>query len=453
MAMSDALEGGVGVYSITIQSNFDGFCGWYSVSVERSPDSEYTAPEGMILANSSETVSGSGVAILETYMPQFVLDLQKVILVDMTGKGKTPDGPSEGSGVLTQTDMLNIAVNVLDIGYVFSKLLTAVGAAGTVSMAGATQETFTQIGELFRAPPHLVSQMLQIRRLTPAVIMQTIYAGLGIVVIQKEEGFMLTDEVTCMKSVGISVEAETVVSIRGSFDTTRIKKETIVNLTSTGAVGEKSAIGDNSVSNFSILNSVANEKNKLNHRALPGAGISNAVGMNAIMTMESIPLLQAVDFNAGGMNIDGDTATVKMGDDEITVPLLKIKKAKDRMIDKDIKDIEEDVDVGAAAVAAKTLLIAKMQEMMGLRAIMGASAKTAVVDATAIGFYEPLTISGGEISLQKAIITSEGVETAVEEGNIGDQGFITGVTVTAHAGLITSSINYVSLEKAYEGIF
>jgi hypothetical protein len=454
MGIESALTPSIGVYSITVQSNFDGFCAWYSTTVERSPDSEYKGPDDAVLVNSSETINTGGVAILETYMPQFVLDLQKIILVSMDGDTATPSGPSLGAGVLTQSAMMEIAANVLDISFVFNKVLEAVGATGGVEMQGSTQALFTDLDAMYHAPPYLVSQLLAMRRLTPASIMQTLYAGLGILVKQSEGGFILTDEVSCMKGAPVAVNADNIVSITGSFDTSKIPKQSAILFDESGAAGAKATISDNSIRNQVRSDLAVNKGNDLTLRATPGASISTATGTSALITMEPIPLLQLAKLSDAVLGGGGDTVTLTLGDRTVEVPVNKIKKAKDTMVGKkDITDTEESRDLSPVLVKAKQLLLQRMQEMMGLKAIMGSSSKTAVVDGTTIGFFCPVTISGGEISLQKAVMTPGSIEQVTEEGSIEDSGFITSITVTAHAGIVTSSINYVSLSNTYKGIF
>ncbi len=454
MAIEDSLTPAVGVYSITIQSNFDGFCAWYSTSVERAPSSNFTGPDDAVLVSAGEVINTGGVALLETYMPQFVLDLQKIILVSMDGDDAQPEGPSEGAGVITQAALMEIASNVLDIGFVFNKVLKAVGATGTVNMEGATQTFFSELGAMYHAPPYLVTQLLAMRRLTPGSIMQTLYAGLGILVKQTEAGFILTDEVSCMKTDPVSVEADNIVSIRGSFDTTKIPKRSAIVFGDKGDVGAKITTQDNSVQNQVRNDLDVNKGNDLTLRATPGAALSTAVGTNATLVQEAIPILQLARLSDAVLGSGGDTVSLSLGGKTVDVAVNKIKKAKDTMIGKkDVTDTTEVSDFSPVLVKAKQLLLQRMQEMMGLKGIIGSSTKTAVIDGKTLGFYSPLTISGGEISLQKAIMSESGLEQLVEEGSIEDHGFITGVTVTAHAGIVTSSINYVSLEKAYQGVF
>jgi len=455
--LEDVLTPMLGIYTITARSEFNGFAQWYTINVERSPSSEFAAPEGYIMTSSNEVISTAGVALIETYVPKMILDIQKLILVLPSQDAKPDSGPTSKVPVFSYVDAADIADHALNIPYVLNALLTKVGSEAGVTMSSSLQQTYILFGQYFVVPPYTITYMLQVSRLTPMSAMGTIYQGLGLVLKQQTGGeFVLTDLTTLMGGPATSVSSGNIVSVTSGYDFTRIPKTQSIHFDAGGDITDTDltkrqdaeAIGNADLESHS---NYAN--NHLLTRGTAGAAVSVAVGSDAHMVQEPVPLL----MTAGLKDIipDGDgKATISLGDVEKVVQLERIKKVNDQLFAKvDMNATEEEWNYAAAKVVLVALFMEKLQAIMSLKILMASSSKTAVVDDTLVEAYGNIEFSDGEVSLQKAVISNTGVEQVTEEGNLADHGFVIGVTLVLQAGLQTSTVSYVNLSEAYEGIF
>ncbi len=437
-----------GIYSITVRSEFNGFCQWYMIHVDRSPSSSYVPPEEYVLVSKNESVSPSGVAVTETYMPKIAMDIQKLILV-------LPGNTDVDVPVLSLKDMSDLAAHALDISYVFGKLLKKVNSESTVFMTSRTQSKYVAFGELFTIPEYVFNGLVRTQRASPMSIMQSVYAGLGLIVRQGAGGVELTDLTTVMKAGGITVEAENIVSITSGYDFTRIPKTQTINHAADGGLSDQSITESpnmDTIIDKEISNARGESKDDMLTKTPPGASLSQAVGTAVHKYAKPVPLIHRANLRNVTVDSEG-MATVQLVDRKVTVQLCKLAKAKDSMISKkDIKDKEISWDYSAALVIAKRLFYQQLQELMSYEVLQASTAKTAVIDIAQGGAFMNMSFAGGEVALQKAVISLAGVTTEVETGSLDDQGFVTGLSATMQAGLVTTSLTYINLKEAYEGI-
>ena len=446
-----------GVYTITVRSEFNGFCQWYVIHIERAPDAEYQAPNGYVMVSSAENISTGGVAMSETYMPKMALDIQKLIIVALSEDSVPDSGPSSDVAVMTLEDMETIANSTFNIAKVFNFLLQKVGATGTVAMNSRLQGLYTSFGKLFSTPLYFASSLLSMKRITPQQMMGYIYSGLGLLL--KQTGphtFTLTDMVTVMTEEPEAVSADNIVSISTSYDYTRIPKTQTINFDTDGSIIQKSAAS--SVDPKELVNEQAYAakgmySDNLMHRASPGASVSQAVGLDAHILMQPVPLLAMVNLRSA---IADENGCVEITVDGVTekVKLSAIKKTRDSLKrKKKLSAKEKEWDYSAAIVTAKRMFMERLQTYMSFTVIQSSTAKNAVIDGAVGNSFGKVAFGGGEINLQKAVISSEGVKQVTETGNMDDQGFVTGLTVVLQAGITTSTITYINLSESYEGVF
>lgn len=456
MMLDKLLVPATGIYSITIRSEYNGFAQWYVIHVERAPDAEYSPPAEYTLVSSGETISPSGIAMYDTFVPQLVLDIQKLILVYPVEKIQPKTGPSANVPSFSLEDMKDIAVNAFNIGYVLKKLLYTVNASGEVRMDTSLQEEYVKFGKILQVPPEIISELFAAQRCTPQSMMLSIYRGLGLILVQTDEGFKLTDLTNAMSEPPEHVDASNVLSLTSSFDYRNIPKTQTIHFDASGKITERGAIQSNNAET-QIAERVADQEGKfkdpLIHRATPGASLSQAVGEAISITAQVPPLVARAGLN-DVIADDSGLVTLEVGERVEKVQLAAIIKTKDSMkTRKSLKVAEKDWDYSAAQIVAKRMFMEKLQSLMSFQVITASTSKSAIVDGVAGSHFRNISFGGGEISLQKAIIGPDGVSQTTEEGSIDDVGFVTGLTIVLQSGITTSTITYVNLGKAYDGVF
>ena len=456
MELKEFLTPGKGIYTITVKSEFNGFCQWYVIHVERAPDAAYQAPHGYVKVSSAENISTSGVVVSETYMPTMVLDLQKLIIVVPDKDMMPKTGPSAGIPTMTIDDLADIGNNAFNIDKVFHLLLNKVESDCEVDMNSKLQKLYSSFGKLFMVPPHLVRSILQMARITPQQAMGRIYSGLGLILKQiKPCKFLLTDLVTAMAGTPQQVLAEDIVSISTSYDYTKIPKTQTINFATDGSIIQESIAS--SVDPKALVNEKANDakglySDKLIQRASPGASLSEAVGLGAHILMQPVPLLARVGLKDAIADKNGKVK-ITIGDVTEVVQLSKIIKIRDSLKKKKkLSEKDKEWDYAAAIVTAKRMFMEKLQQYMNFTVIQGSTLKTIVIDG-AVGEHFGNIALGGGTTLQKAVINSKGVTYETEMGRMDDAGFVTGLTVVMQGGITTSTITYVNLSESYKGIF
>ena len=455
MDFSKILEKKEGIYSITIHSEFNGFVQWYTVYIERSPSAEYTAPQDYVLISSSESVSPGGVVTAETFVPEFSLDVQKLILIYPDSESKPIAGPTKGVPSLYMDDMEDIAVNAFDIKSVLGKLLTTVEATGIASCSASVTSELIQLGDMFAVPPYVISSMLYTLQCTVQSIMMSLYAGMGLIIKQTTEGFILTDLMTAMKEKAVKVDAGNIVSLATSFNYKNIPKTQTINFGADGSITDSDAIST-SIDNLTLEISQANQGkygDNLAYRNTSGSSLSQAVGTAINITAKAPPILGVAQLNNIIADKDGNV-TLTIGKKTKKVKLQKIEKVKDTMKKrKNIKFKKSSWNYAAAQVVAKRMFMEKIQSLMSFRVITASSSKSAIIDGVVGNHFGNVDFSGGKISLQKAIIKNSEIVYEQEEGSLSDNGFVTGLSITMQSGITTSTIAYINIKDAYKGIF
>ena len=373
MDLSSFLTPAVGIYTITVRSEYNGFAQWYVIHVERAPDAEYASPPGYVLVSSSENVSTAGVAMSDTFMPQFALDIQKLILVYPVEKIQPETGPSANVPSFSLNDMKDIAVHAFDMGYVFNKLLTAVNASGSVQLTSSLQAEYTKFGEILQVPPEVISELFAVQRCTPQSVMLSIYRGLGLMIVQTEGGFLLTDLTTAMEGVPEIIDVENVVSLTSSFDYRNIAKTQTIHFDASGKITENGSIQNNSTKEL-VAERMADQEGKfkdpLVNRATPGAALSQAVGGAISITAEVPPLIARAGLNEVIADESG-LVTLELGGRVETVQLAAIVKTKDSMkTRKSLGVTEKEWDYSAAQIVAKRMFMEKVQSLMSFQVIL-----------------------------------------------------------------------------------
>jgi len=446
-----------GIYSITVKSEFNGFCQWYVIHVERDLDTKYQAPDGYVKVSSAENVSANGVSASETYIPQMVLDLQKLIIVAPDENVVPKTGPSSDMPTMTIEDLADIGNNAFDIVKVLNILLIKVGAEGEVEMNSKLQRLYSSFGKLFIVPPHLVKAILFMQRITPQRAISLIYSGLGLILKQTDVStFLLTDIVTAIAGKPTEVSSKDIISVSTSYDYTKIPKTQTINFDTDGSIVQKSAAS--SVDPKDLTNEIANDargiySDRLVHRESIGASVSKAVGLGAHMLMQPIPLLARVGLRDAAVDKNG-IATITIDGVTKTVQLSEITKIRDSLKKKKkLSNKDKSWNYAALIVTAKRMFMERLQKYMSFATVQASTIKTAVITGAVGSHFDNIAFEDGEIHLQKAVVKSNDIEYITEIGHMDDQAFVTGVTVVMQAGIITSTISYVNLSENYKGVF
>lgn len=446
-----------GIYSVAVNSEFNGFCMWYTLIVERAPSSSYTPPDGYKLIASSESVSPSGVVLAETYAPSMSLDIQEVILIVPSVDLVPNDGPYSLFAAMNHLDMADVASHALNIMYVMNKFLTIVGAQGSVTIDSTLQSTYIAFGDLFDIPETLIIQLLNIRRVTPAAAMMAIYAGLGLMLKQVGAAeFVLTDINTVLTSLPISVSVSDIVSVDTSYSYKDIAKTQSIHFGPDQGITDRTLVNDDSNLSLSLA-SIEKAKglmgDDLMYKKSPGSAMSQAVGSAAHIVQTPVPLVMRSQLKQATVSGDG-MATIRLDGVTRTVKLEKIFKVKDSMrVKKDMSDRDEAWNYAAAQVVAKRMFMERLQGMMSFANIQGSSSKNAVVDGVVDVCYGNIFMPETGTSLQKAVVSETSVAYVTEEFSIEGQGFVVGTSTVMQSGLITTTLRYINMAEAYQGIF
>jgi len=449
---SDLLPEGEGIYSSTISFATDGMLTWSTVSIERSPSSGGANINGYVMVSRSESVSQSGVSITEVFVPKFLFGVKTPLIVVPDGG----DGPSTGiyaaAKRLSITDMKHIAENAFNPYAVFNIIVEAAGIESDLGGASVTDggiDYLQDFADVFSTPVYAIMSLIGYGRLTLQTILATLYKGAGLMLIQTGPNeWKLMSALNALSGTGVSISTSSVVSFSSTFDYTKIPKTQSIYISSeNNEVTDQTLVSDFNASTLAdaIAASGGNEKNMIYSQNTRGSELSAAMGSDMDYKIEPVPLIYYAKLQGG---VDEFTC----GQTKTTYGLKSafIRRKEEELLGEGNYVVVEDKK--QLLYHAKRCIYMALHKLADFRIIINSSRKEIVVDVNGITpIFTPIEINGEGFALQKAIITSGGVSSAVETASVSDEGIVVGSTIVKHAGLTTASITYVSVANTYGG--
>ena len=452
---------GSGIYSITVQSYNGSFIKCNTITVDRGPNSTYPLPDGYRLMTTATSVSTGGVHIVETYVPQMLLDVDiQILMLDDTGIN-----PSAGaaSGVthksLTPGQRKGIYEGLNDPHSTFTALMSVAGSglARVGSNIGSTK-CLKQMSFAFEVTGIQEIDGMLAKRVTPSSFMQIVYAGFGIVLIQTGvNDWVLTDMITASgSSEPKQVSIENIASLRSSYDYKKMAKSTHIGLNGEGQIV--------ATPNSSVSGGIAAESYKdgqLNQRTAY-AGSSIATGIDIELSAQAMPLLRFISYKnvtvkEGAEGKDAE-ATYKLEGDcfpegEITAKAVPIELKEGSLIYAPPVSDKKKFDISALAVEAKGKFAMFIHKLLIFRNKLESAQLSTTFDGVVLPAFTSFEVTGGEGSLQKVIISPTDAERVVETANVETQGYIMSSTIIRSSGRIISVVSYINMEDAFPLVF
>ena len=460
----DDTGSGKGIFSIRVESHNGRFVKCFTVEVDRSPSGVYPTPEGYKMVSTATTLSTGGVHIVEKYVPQVMLDIDKLILL-LDSTINPTEGSASGivSSAITNTQREKLYQGLGDVSETFKRLLEYADVSFAFTSNLTTTKCLKELSFGFKNVGMQEIDGLLSKRITPATFMQIVYAGFEIILVQQSPtSWELTDMYTLIKDSNASpvpVTLNQLASISSSYDYKKMAKYSNIGIREDGSVGYTKLAGDDSVGD---LISQKGYQDVMANRLLSSHSLSVATGSDVEISAPSLPLLRVSTLRGVVVTpgTDDEPAISKwtpegdcLGGKEIEAVAVKIKPVYSGFQSKKIED-PDDVryDVSALGVKVKGLFSTFLHSMMAFRNKLESENMSMTLEGVSIGAFTSFkTPAGG--SLQKVVITPSSAEKVVESANSEMTGFIMNSTTIRAAGRIISVISYVNANETFPLVF
>ncbi len=456
----DSEGSGKGIYSITVDSHNGRFVKCFNIRVDRSPSASYEPPKGYRKISSAQSVSMGGAHIIEEFTPGLLLDVDTLILLLETGTNPT-SGAASGIElkILTRAERNKMYKTLYDVEATFNTMLEAAGITDAkITFRAESTKCLRELNFGYdNKGPAFIDGMLT-RRITPAVFMQIIYSGFGLVLLQTDiDTWELTDTMTMVRSsIPISVSAENIASLRSSYDYKKMAKYTHIALDATGAPVE--AI----VNNGMVKQEVAKISYGMSdmNMIIAGNKESVATGVDVELSSPAMPLLRFSSFT--DVTVEGkgkDAKAIKTFNNsecfdgkKIEAKAIEIPKPDDGFKREPASSGEVNYDISALTVKLRGIFAKNLHGLMAFRNGLESANLSITFDGVVLPAFGSFTTGAGG-SLQKVIISPTEAERVTEEVDIASSGFIMGCRITRSSGRVVSTISYADISKAYPLVF
>ncbi len=451
---------GKGIYSITVDSHNGRFVKCFNIRVDRSPSASYDPPEGYRKISSAQSISMGGAHIVEEFTPGLLLDVDTLILLLETGTNPTK-GSASGIElkILSRKERYAMYKTLYDVEATFRTMLKAAGiTAVNLTFTGQSTKCLRELNFGYdNKGPAFIDGMLS-RRITPAVFMQIVYSGFGLILLQTDTNrWELTDTMTMVKSsTSISVSAENIASLRSSYDYKKMAKYTHIALDATGAPSA-SIVNDGSVSQeVAKISYGLSDTNKI----ITANKESVATGVDIELSSPAMPLLRFSSFT--DVTIEGkgeDAKAVKtftnaecFDGERVEAKAIETPKPDDGFKKEPASSGKVNYDVSALMVKLRGMFAKNLHALMTFRNGLESANLSITFDGVVLPAFNSFT-TGGAGSLQKVIISPTEAERVTEEADVASTGFIMGCRITRSSGRVVSTISYADISKAYPLVF